>query len=163
MVESKVHLDLLAENLIESGPECQTTIIDVRGLVAFIDDGELQLRMLQRIQFERGFSALRARSNRAAKRIEKPFGSIHVTGFQITVEEGQRLRNRQLISIAVVPRAAFRRKDIAASQDLAAAVRPGHLERAVIGQGLFGIKTTEQEVAAFGFALQRGREAELQT
>src|SRR5262245_2686685 len=115
MVEAEMQLELLAQDLIERGSVGYATVIDVGGLVAFVDDGELQLRMLQRIQFERCFRALRAGSNRAAERIEEPCGSIQVAGFQIAVEERQRLGDRQLISIAIVTRVAIRRKDVAAS------------------------------------------------
>src|ERR1041385_1687128 len=102
MVESEVQLYFFAEDLIESGAKRQAAVIHVLGLVAFIDDGELQLRMLEWIQLQRSFRALRAGSYGAAERIEEPGGGIHVARLEIAVEERQRLRNRQLISVAVV-------------------------------------------------------------
>src|SRR6202007_791648 len=78
MVKAEMHLYLLTQNLIEGGSVSHAAVIDVHGFVALVDDGELQLGMLQRIQFERGFSALRARSHGAAERIEETFRSVDV-------------------------------------------------------------------------------------
>src|SRR5580765_176909 len=104
--------------------------------------------MLQRVQFDRSFSPLRARSHGAAEWVEESCGSVDVARFEVAVEEWQRLRNRQLISIAVVTRVAVRRKDVAASQDLAVTAGPRHLQRTMIGQSLLCINPAEQEIAA---------------
>src|SRR6185369_4412603 len=163
MVESEVQLYLLAQNLIERCSVSYATVIDVRSLVALINNGELHFCVLQRIQLQRSFGTLRTRSHSAAERVKESSRSIDVARFKVAVEERQRLRNRQLIGIAVVTCVAVNRKDVAATDDLAVAASPGHLQQTVTRQGLLNIKAAEQEVAAFSFALQDGGETEFQS
>src|SRR5215831_20244532 len=106
--------------------------------------------MLQRVELEGSFGALRARSHRAAKGIEEARGRIEVARLHVTVEKRQRLRDGQLISIAVVTRVTVGRKYVAAADNFSVAAGPGHLQQTVVWQGLLSVDPAEQEIAAFG-------------
>src|ERR1043165_817828 len=102
MIKSKVQANLLAQDFVPGRRQTKTAVVYIFCLVAFGGDAKAQRRALARFHFERYFAAPRTGCDGAAERIEKAFRGADIATAQGRTEEGQRLGQSYLVSIAVV-------------------------------------------------------------